>query len=75
MVTGAAAAVGAVRAVMPATVAPKAAAQLLYAGDSVGGESWDHRDWSLQRSIRKSLFFLACDACCDAPGTGTGATT
>jgi len=48
-------------------------AQLLYAGDSVGGESWDHRDWGAQRAIRKSLFFLACDACCEAPGAGTGA--
>jgi nucleoside phosphorylase len=41
-------------------------AQLLYAGDNVGGDSWDHREWSAQRSIRKSLFFLACEACCDA---------
>ena len=41
-------------------------AQLLYAGDNVGGESWDHREWSAQRSIRKSLFFLACEACCEA---------
>jgi hypothetical protein len=42
-------------------------AQLLYAGDNVGGESWDHREWSAQRSIRKALFFLACEACCEAP--------
>jgi len=42
-------------------------AQLLYAGDNVGGESWDHREWAAQRSIRKSLFFLACEACCEAP--------
>ena len=41
-------------------------AQLLYAGDSVGGEIWDHRDWGAQKSIRKSLFFLACEACCEA---------
>src|SRR5215213_6036578 len=45
-------------------------AQLLYAGDNVGGESWDHREWSAKRSIRKSLFFLACEACCDAPSVG-----
>jgi uridine phosphorylase len=46
-------------------------AQLLYAGDNVGGESWDHRGWSAQRSIRKSLFFLACEACCQAPSAGS----
>ncbi len=50
-------------------------AQLLYAGDNVGGESWDHRDWGAQRSIRKSLFFLACEACCEAADVGTAATT
>jgi uridine phosphorylase len=48
-------------------------AQLLYAGDNVGGESWDHRDWSVQRSIRKALFFLACDACCEGAGVVGGA--
>jgi uridine phosphorylase len=41
-------------------------AQLLYAGDNVGGETWDHRDWGMQKSTRKSLFFLACEACCQA---------
>jgi uridine phosphorylase len=50
-------------------------AELLYAGDNVGGESWDHREWSTQRSIRKSLFFLACEACCEAPSVGTDAKT
>jgi uridine phosphorylase len=49
-------------------------AELLYAGDNVGGETWDHRDWSTQRSIRKSLFFLACEACCSAPSVGTDPT-
>jgi uridine phosphorylase len=46
-------------------------AELLYAGDSVGGEDWDHRNWGMQRSIRKSLFFLACEACCRASSGGT----
>jgi len=50
-------------------------AELLYAGDNVGGKSWDHREWSTQRSIRKSLFFLACEACCSAPSVGNGAKT
>lgn len=39
-------------------------AHLLYAGDCVGGETWDHRDWGMQKSVRKTLFFLACEACC-----------
>jgi uridine phosphorylase len=46
-------------------------AQLLYAGDNVGGETWDHREWGTQRSIRKSLFFLACEACCRAASVST----
>lgn len=50
-------------------------AQLLYAGDNVGGESWDHRGWSTHKSIRKALFFLACEACCEAPSVGTAAKT
>jgi uridine phosphorylase len=41
-------------------------AQLLYAGDCVGGESWDHREWNAQKSVRKNLFLLACEACCRA---------
>jgi uridine phosphorylase len=50
-------------------------AELLYAGDNVGGESWDHRDWGAQRAIRKSLFFLACEACCNAPSVATDTKT
>jgi len=46
-------------------------AQLLYAGDNVGGETWDHRDWGIQKSTRKSLFFLACEACCMAASVAT----
>jgi uridine phosphorylase len=46
-------------------------AQLLYAGDSVGGESWDHREWGTQRSLRKNLFYLACEACYRAAGVRT----
>lgn len=37
-------------------------AQLLYAGDNVGGETWDNREWGMQRSLRKNLFYLACEA-------------
>jgi uridine phosphorylase len=50
-------------------------AQLLYAGDCVGGETWDHRDWGAQRSTRKSLFFLACEACCRAASAATPSPT
>jgi uridine phosphorylase len=37
--------------------------QMLYAGDDVSGEDWDHRDWADQGSIRESLFWLAVEAC------------
>jgi uridine phosphorylase len=48
-------------------------AQLLYAGDNVGGEAWDHRDWSTQRLLRRNLFYLACEACCRAASALTPA--
>jgi uridine phosphorylase len=35
---------------------------LLYAGDSLAGESWDHRDWVRAHDVRTSLFWLAADA-------------
>lgn len=37
--------------------------QLLYAGDVVGGETWDSRDWEKQPAIRRDLFWLAAEAC------------
>ncbi len=36
-------------------------AQLLYAGDSVAGESWDERGWNRAQSIREALFELALE--------------
>jgi uridine phosphorylase len=36
--------------------------QMLYSGDSVGGEEWDHRGWQRRGDIRTSLFWLAVDA-------------
>jgi uridine phosphorylase len=36
--------------------------QLLYAGDSLAGESWDHRDWVQAHDVRQALFWLAMDA-------------
>ena len=35
---------------------------LLYAGDSLAGEGWDHRDWQHHGS-REALFWLAAGAC------------
>jgi uridine phosphorylase len=37
-------------------------AQLLYAGDSVAGESWDERGWNRAASVREELFALALRA-------------
>jgi len=38
-------------------------AQILYGGDDVSGEDWDHRDWVGRVSTRKALFLLAAQAC------------
>jgi uridine phosphorylase len=37
-------------------------AQLLYAGDDVSAEQWDHRNWAEQSSARDHLLDLALDA-------------
>lgn len=38
--------------------------QLLYGGDDVSGDEWDHRDWINGRaSTREKLFWLAVEAC------------
>lgn len=36
---------------------------LLYAGDSVGGVEWEHRDWTAASEVRGQLFWLAVKAC------------
>ena len=36
--------------------------QLLYGGDDVSGEEWDHRDWHRQASTREKLFWLAVES-------------
>ena len=41
--------------------------QLLYAGDSLAGEAWDHRDWVQAHDARESLFWLAMDAAAKMP--------
>lgn len=37
-------------------------AQMLYAGDTLAGELWDHRDWTSQDELRLGLLDLAIDA-------------
>ncbi|MEP7293658.1 MAG: nucleoside phosphorylase [Chloroflexota bacterium] len=38
-------------------------AQILYGGDDLSGDIWDHRDWVRQPSTRETLFWLAAEAC------------
>jgi uridine phosphorylase len=38
-------------------------AQLLYAGDSLAGPTWDGRGWTKATTIREQLFWRAADAC------------
>lgn len=37
-------------------------AQLLYGGDDLSGESWDHRSWQTQAEVRDNLLDLAATA-------------
>jgi uridine phosphorylase len=37
--------------------------QVLYGGDDLSGERWEHRDWWSQNEVRESLFWLAAEAC------------
>jgi uridine phosphorylase len=37
--------------------------QLLYGGDDLGGEAWDHRAWNSHLTGREKLFWLAAEAC------------
>lgn len=37
-------------------------AQLLYAGDSLAGATWDHRAWTRATTVREDLFALAANA-------------
>jgi uridine phosphorylase len=41
--------------------------QLVYAGDSLAGESWDDRDWVHAHDARESMFWLAMDAAAKMP--------
>ncbi len=37
--------------------------QVLYGGDDLSGEAWDHRGWQSRVEVRESLFWLAAQAC------------
>jgi uridine phosphorylase len=37
--------------------------QVLYGGDDLSGGEWDNRAWQSRREIRRSLFWLAAEAC------------
>jgi uridine phosphorylase len=37
--------------------------QILYAGDDISGDAWDHREWQSRGEIREALFWLAVEAC------------
>lgn len=37
--------------------------QLLYAGDDLSGDAWDHRGWNDHATVRELLFWLAAEAC------------
>jgi len=37
--------------------------QVLYGGDDLSGEAWDHRDWQNQGGTREKLFQVAAEAC------------
>jgi len=41
--------------------------QLLYAGDTLAGEEWEHRGWLGAKSLREELFQLALDAAVGIP--------
>ncbi|MCX6032393.1 MAG: nucleoside phosphorylase [Chloroflexi bacterium] len=37
--------------------------QILYGGDDVSGDDWDHRGWTSRMTVRERLFWLAAEAC------------
>jgi uridine phosphorylase len=37
--------------------------QVLYGGDDLSGDEWDHRDWQSRSEVRERLFWLAAAAC------------
>ncbi|MCB0012413.1 MAG: nucleoside phosphorylase [Anaerolineales bacterium] len=41
--------------------------QMLYGGDDVSAENWDHRGWNTDSSVREKLFWLAVEAALHLP--------
>ncbi|MBK8047503.1 MAG: nucleoside phosphorylase [Anaerolineales bacterium] len=37
--------------------------QVLYGGDDLSGDQWDHRSWQSRHDVRENLFWLCADAC------------
>jgi hypothetical protein len=37
--------------------------QVLYGGDDLSRDEWDHRDWRSRSDLREKLFWLAAEAC------------
>ena len=37
--------------------------QILYGGDDLSCDTWDHRDWQNLSSTREKLFWLAAESC------------
>lgn len=46
--------------------------QLLYAGDSLAGETWDHRNWVTAHDLREQVFWLAVEAALELAAIGSG---
>jgi uridine phosphorylase len=46
--------------------------QLLYAGDSLAGEDWDHRGWVKAHDLREQMFWLAADAAVELVSAALG---
>lgn len=46
--------------------------QLLYAGDSLAGDEWDHRGWVKAHDVREQLFWLAADAAVELGSANRG---
>lgn len=40
---------------------------LLYAGDSLAGDSWDDRGWDSAHAIREAIFWAAADIALNLP--------
>jgi uridine phosphorylase len=45
--------------------------QILYAGDTLAGEAWDHRDWIKAHDVREQVFWLAVEAAFDLAALGS----